>query len=144
MSKLINTTGIHTVNYIDGRSGSYRFITKCRAGYMSCTNSREIYNKAFNESKRSILDGYKKGALQAIEFQPEGSDYWLTIFARVGKKIKVIDESILLDLEVSTINGIWYNTDLYNNDQYQAVNAKTWASKAFVMNEVEVATAEVA
>jgi len=136
MNKLINTTGIHTVNYIDGRKGSFRSITKCRAGYMSCTNARSFDNDRINENKESLLTGYKRNTLQSVEFQPEGSDYWLTIFARVGKTIKIIDEAILLDLTVGTINGLWDNTNLYSQDQYKYVGAKTWADKAFTMNQI--------
>jgi hypothetical protein len=113
-------------------------ISKCRAGYVTCTNAREFDNVRLNKSKASILSGYKKGALQTIEFSPnnsEGEQYWLTIFARVGKKIKVVDESILRELEVGVINQLWDTTNLYNQNQYRAVNSKTWASKAYVMNE---------
>jgi len=136
MNKLINTTGIHTVNYIDGRTGSFRTITKCRAGYMTCTNIRPFENDRANENKEVLMTGYKRNTLQAIEFQPEGSNYWLTIFARVGKTIKIIDESILVDLTVGTINGLWDNTNLMCMNQYKAVRAKTWADKAFTMNQI--------
>jgi hypothetical protein len=71
-----------------------------------------------------------------VEFQAEGSKYWLTVFARVGKKIKLVDTEILKGLEVGTINQLWSNTELYSQSQYSSVNAKTWASKAYVMNEV--------
>jgi hypothetical protein len=37
-------------------------------------------------------------------------------------------------MEVGDINQIWTNTNLYDQKQYGMVNAKTWASKAFVMN----------
>ena len=53
----------------------------------------------------------------------------------------MIDEAILADLTVGTINSMFYNTNLYSQAQYQAVGAKTWADKAFafVQNEAEVA-----
>jgi hypothetical protein len=57
------------------------------------------------------------------------------VFAKKGNKIVLMDEAIMAGLEVGTINGLWFNTNLYNSDQYKAVNSKTWASKAFVMNE---------
>jgi len=34
---------------------------------------------------------------------------------------------------------MFYNTDLYSYQQYQAVNASSWASKAYVMNEEAIA-----
>ena len=55
----------------------------------------------------------------------------------LGKKVNLIDESIIAALTVGTINSMYYNTNLYSHEQYQAVNSKTWASKAYVMNEVE-------
>jgi len=136
--KIVNVAGLNVVNYVDGREGKFRMITKTNAGYVACTGAREADNIRLNKSKVNILGGCKKGALQAIEFSPnnsEGSEYWLTIFARVGKTVKLIDESILKELEVGTINQFWANTNLYNYQQYTAVNSKTWASKAYVMNE---------
>jgi hypothetical protein len=82
------------------------------------------------------LGNYEKGALQTVEFKAEDSDFWLTVFARVGKKIKLVDLSILEGLKVGTINQLWLNTELYSQEQYKVVNAKSWDSKAYVMNEV--------
>jgi len=39
------------------------------------------------------------------------------------------------DMEVGDINQNWSNSNLYGQGQYKAVNAKTWASKAFVINK---------
>ena len=83
------------------------------------------------------ISGYKKGALQTVQFQPEGSDYWLTVFSRTGKKVKLIDESILVNLTVGTINSMFYNTNLYNYEQYKAVHSSTWADYAYQQNQVE-------
>jgi hypothetical protein len=42
-------------------------------------------------------------------------------------------------LTVGTINGMFDNTNLMDMAQYKTVNSKTWASKAFTVNEaVEV------
>ena len=38
-----------------------------------------------------------------------------------------MDEAIMRDLNVRCINGLWYNTNLMDNNQYKAVNSKTWA-----------------
>jgi hypothetical protein len=38
---------------------------------------------------------------------------------------------------VGDINQALHNTALYSQGQYEAVNAKTWADKAYVMNEVK-------
>jgi hypothetical protein len=41
---------------------------------------------------------------------------------------------MLSQLEVGDINQSLSNTALYSQEQYKAVNAKSWASKAYVMN----------
>ena len=63
----------------------------------------------------------------------------LTVFSRTGKKVKLIDEAILANLTVGTINGMFANTNLMDMEQYKLVGAKSWASMAFVQNEVPVA-----
>ena len=136
MSKVINTLGLHTSNFIQGRSGSYRIVYKCKAGFFSI--SEGSYNNSYaNEMGPAVLlDGWKKGSLQTIQFQADGSnpEIWLTVFARKGKKIVVIDEDILKGLTVGTINQYFIDTNLYSQKQYEAVGAKNWANKAFVMN----------
>jgi hypothetical protein len=37
-------------------------------------------------------------------------------------------------MTVGDINGLYSNSNLYDQAQYKAVNAKTWADKAFVIN----------
>jgi len=81
-----------------------------------------------------LLSSWKKGSLQTIQFKAENGQYWLTVFARKGKKIVVIDEDILKGLTVGTINSYFIDTNLYSQKQYAHVNAKNWASKVFVMN----------
>ena len=137
---IINITGIHTVNIINNDHykkvpGKFRFITKCRAGYMNCSDARDFDDQRLYDNPASVLNAYKKGALHTVEYKPFGSDNYFTVFAKKGNKIVVMDEAIMATLEVGTINGLWYNTNLYNMDQYKAVNSKTWASKAFVMNQ---------
>jgi len=121
------------------KSGKFRSIVKTKLG-MTCVDSRDFDNPRICKNPEMAISGYKKGVLQTVEFQPEGSDYWLTIFSRTAKKVKLIDESILVNLTVGTINSMYYNTNLYSQHQYQSVNSKTWASMAYQMNEeVEVA-----
>lgn len=136
MKEIINVNRIHTVDYLKSYSaGKFRFISKSRAGFFTVTDARHWDNPRYMANPESLLTWFKKGALQTVEFCPEGSDYYFTVFARVGKKIKLIDEAILATLTVGTINSLWYNTELYSQQQYAAVNSKTWASMAYVMNE---------
>lgn len=136
MNKIINYTGIPTTDFIKERTiTGVRYISKCRAGFMTISEARDFDLPRFNQNKESLIDGFKKGALQTVEVELDNSGHYLTVFARVGKKVKLIDNAILEDLTVGTINSLYYNTNLYNSGQYAAVNSKTWASKAFVYNE---------
>jgi hypothetical protein len=139
---LLDSKNINTCDFLSGYSaGKFRFITKCRAGFLTISDSRDFDNAHYMARPESLISGFKKGALQTVQFNPEGTDIWLTVFAKNGKKIPVIDQAILADLSVGTVNSYWLNTALYNQHQYTAVGAKTWASKAFVMNETEAVAA---
>ena len=115
-------------------SGKFRMVVKTKLGMTVC-DARDWDNPRIKENPDSAISGYKSGALQTVQFCPEGSDFWLTIFSRTGKKVKLIDESILAALTVGTINGMYSNTNLMDMNQYKLVNSKCWASMAFVMNE---------
>jgi hypothetical protein len=123
MTNLVKDLSV--VDFIQGRKGTYQAIVKVQAGFMT---AYEIGNEL------PSLNRWKKGALQTIQFQPEGFKAWLTIFARKGTKIVLADKELLETIEVGTINQLFYNTNLYNQAQYQTVNAKTWADKAFSQN----------
>ena len=110
--------------------GKFRMIVKTKLGYTVC--DKRFPN--FEDNPESIICGYKSGALHTVQFCPDGSDHYLTIFSRTGKKVKLIDESILANLKVGAINNMYSNTNLYSQEQYNAVNAKTWADNAFVEN----------
>ena len=138
MSNIINTLPINPVEFIKGNKGQFRAISKVRAGFLTTVDFRDFENESFSNNPANVLGYFKKGALQTVEFKAEGSEYWVTVFARVGKKIKLIDVDILKGLKVGTINSTWFNTELYSSNQYKAVNAKTWDSMAFVMNEEEM------
>ena len=112
--------------------GKYRVITKCQAGFM--VTSVVEASSAVNALRR-----YKIKAVQAIARikNVDGiGDYEFTVFARAGKKIW-IEEEMLAQMTVGDINQDLSNTALYNQYQYNAVNAKTWACKAYVMNDVK-------
>jgi hypothetical protein len=120
---------------MQGRHGKFRVITKCRAGFLTIRELNYAENEHYSIHPASVLTGWKKGALQTVEFQADGTTSWLTVFARVGKKIHVVDEEILRTLDIGTINQLWYNTELYSQHQYAAVGAKTWADLAYVRKE---------
>lgn len=124
---MINTIqGLNVVNVIGDRKGTFQAIVKVPAGFMS---AYEI------GSELPSLNRWKKGALQTIQFQPEGSKAWLTVFARKGNKVLVMDLQLAEALEVGTVNQLFYNTNLYSQEQYSFMKAKTWADKVFLLNE---------
>jgi len=110
--------------------GTYRVITKCRAGFM-VTSDIET-NSAISAFRR-----FKPKAIQSIAFMLNGG-HPITVYARAGKKVWA-SECFLSEITVGDINQDLTNTALYDQFQYQAVKAKTWASKAYVMNEEVIA-----
>ena len=123
-------------------SGQFRMVVKTKLGMTVC-DARDFDNPRIMANPECAISGYKKGALQTVQFCPEGSDFWLTIFSRTGKRVKLIDESILANLTVGTINGMYYNTNLMDMEQYKSVGSTSWASMAFVQNTVKHVTVEV-
>lgn len=113
--------------------GQFRWVVKTRIG-MTVTDSRAFENPRICADPAAAISSHKKGALQTVQFKPDGADYWLTIFSRIGKRVKLIDEAILATLRVGVINNMFSNTNLMDMTQYKLVGASTWASWAFVQN----------
>lgn len=110
--------------------GEYRVITKCRAGYL-------VTSVVQADSPISAFRRYKPKAIQSIMLvrpMSDGSTYDFTVYARNGKKVWATEE-FLSEVEVGDINQDLHNTALYDQTQYKAVNANSWASKAYVMND---------
>ena len=124
---MINTIkGLNIVSMIGDNKGIFQAITKTPAGFMSaCELGSELPS----------LNRWKKGTLQTIQFKAEGTNHWMTVFAKKGTKIILLDQKIAETVEVGTINQLFYNTNLMDQAQYKAVKAKTWADKVFVLNE---------
>lgn len=135
---IINTTQISQVNFIQDRPGQFRAIVKVRAGFMTVVGDLGVQcNWSTGPQWKRAIDvfrGFKKGALQTIEFKADGTETWLHVFAKAGTKIRFMDNQLFEDMKVGDINQIWTNTNLYDPKQYAMVNSKTWASKVFVMN----------
>jgi hypothetical protein len=128
---------LNRTDYINNQEGEYRAIVKVQAGWMTVVDDLGLqanWGKKQWNSARDVFRNFKKGALQTIQFKAEGSTHWLTVFSRTGNKVKLIDNALLASLEVGDINQNWSNSNLYNQYQYQAVGAKTWADKAYVKN----------
>ena len=111
-------------------AGKYRVITKCQAGFL-------ITSVIEADSAIQALRRYNAKAVHTIARikEVEGlGERDFTVYARAGKKVWVAEE-MLVEFTVGDINQYLYKTALYNQHQYATVNAKTWADKAYVMNE---------
>jgi len=129
MSQVINTIkSISTTDCILHFKGQFRAISKCRGGFFVVSDCKNAIRAI------DAFRSFKKGSLQTIQFNPYGTEIWLTVFARNGKKVILMDKQLFEDMTVGDINQCWSNTNLYSDMQYGIVNAKTWADKAFVMN----------
>ena len=124
------------VDFIQGRKGLYRAIVKTKGG-LTVVDDLGIANgwkKAQWQDALDVFSNFKKGALQTIEFQAEGSTHWLTVFSRSGNKINIIDSDMLANMTVGHINQDWSNSTLYSQTQYKAVGSKYWSCYAFRKN----------
>jgi hypothetical protein len=136
--QIINSEKISQVEFIENRKGQNRAIGKVQAGFMTVVDDIGIQNNWGKQQWNSAIDvfrGFKKGALQTIQFKAEGTDSWLTVFAKSGNKVKLMDYQLFKDMEVGDINQNWSNTNLYSQTNYALCNTKTWADKAFVVNK---------
>jgi len=110
--------------------GKYRVITKCQAGFMNASVKQA-------RSAMEVFRSYKIKAVHSIarikDIKGIGEMDFM-VYARAGKKVW-IEEDMLAEVTVGDINQDLYKTALYNQFQYQAVNAKVWADKAYVMNK---------
>ena len=129
MSNLINSTKIQLVDFIQNRKGTLQAIVKTPSKMLVAYELDESY------SLDSILNNWHKGALQTLQFKPKGQKSWLTIFARSGNKIILIDNQIAKSNKVGTVNQLFFNTNLYDQHQYQMVNATNWDSYVFISNK---------
>jgi len=124
MINVINNLSV--VHYIGEEKGLFQAVVKVPAGFMV---AYEI------GSDIPSLNTWKRGSLQTLQFKREGSAAWLTVFARKGSKVILIDQAIAERLEVGTVNQLFSNTNLMDAAQYRAVHAKTWADKVFLLNK---------
>lgn len=134
---IFNTERINQTDFIQGRNGQFRAIVKVQAGFMTVVEDLGIqanWGRQRWNSAMEVFRSFKKGALQTIEFKAEGSNNWLTVFARSGNKVKLMDTDMFLNMTVGDINQDWSNTNLYSQNNYRLANAKTWADKAFTTN----------
>ena len=108
--------------------GTYTIVTKCRAGYPTVSTVEA-------DSPYQAFRRFQTGAILNLSFSNKNINHNFTLYARQGKKVWITPE-LDKDITVGDINDgkVMSGTSLYSQDQYQKVNAKTWASKVFVKN----------
>ena len=132
MNKLVNNIANRDLQVFHKEStdmcgkGKYRVIVKCQAGFMP-TSTTEA------ESAIEVFRRYKLKSVHSIA-KVINDDFDSTVYARVGKKIW-ISEGLLVEIKVGDINQDLYKTALYSQYQYKSVNANSWESYAYQMNE---------
>jgi hypothetical protein len=132
MSKLVNNIANRDLKVFHKEStdmcgkGKYRVIVKCQAGFMT-TSTTEA------ESAIEVFRRYKLKSVHSIA-KVINDDFDSTVYARVGKKIWIA-EGLLVEIKVGDINQDLYKTALYSQYQYKSVNANSWESYAYQMNE---------
>ena len=127
---IVETEGLQLLepfSYHNSFEGQYMVTTKIAGGF---TTTKLINASSMIEAFRS----FKAEKIMNIAWiTPKG--YSLTIFNKSGKKIRIAQE-LLVDMEVADINADKLSdTCLGSAEQYKAVNAKTWASFAYRMND---------
>ena len=136
--QIFNSENITQVDFINNRKGEYRAIVKVQAGFVTTVDDLGvIYNWSTGpqwKSALSVFRNFKRSALQTIEFRAEGTTAWITVFARKGNKVFLMDEQMFREMTIGDINQNWSNTNLYSQRNYALAGAKTWDDKAFVKN----------
>ena len=85
----------------------------------------------YANSAIDVFRCYTQKGLQTIQFNPEGSEHWFTVFARKGKKVVSMDEELFMTMKVGDINQDWSRTNLYSQTNYRIAGANTWDDYAF-------------
>ena len=103
--------------------------------FIMTTESQAMKRGTSKQFLVSVFRNFKKGALQTIQFKAVDTDHWITVFARTGNKVKLMDTDMFLNMEIGDINQNWSTTNLYSQTNYNLAGARTWADKAFTVNK---------
>ena len=128
-SSVINSRDLQILPGLGGLSleGTYHVVTKCKAGF-------PIVDTIQAKSPYEVFSRKIIGAIMSISFRVDDR-FNATLYARAGKKVWIAEE-LAREIIVADINdgAVMSRTSLYNSEQYEYVNAKTWADKVFVEN----------
>ena len=61
---IIDIVKLNKVDFIKGNKGSFRVVSKCKAGFMTVVEFNEVVNEGFSKEPSQVLGWFKKGAIQ--------------------------------------------------------------------------------
>ena len=118
----------HTNNYgLDWNTTTYKFrtVSKCRAGFMTISDHETTLER--------VVTNWKKNALQTIEVQLPGSDFYLTVLALKGNKFVIAENTILENIKIGTIHSSF--PKMADHGHWKNIGSKTWADNAYKLED---------
>tara|TARA_Y100000287_G_scaffold16304_1_gene11516 strand:- start:146 stop:625 length:480 start_codon:yes stop_codon:yes gene_type:complete len=118
----------HTSNYgLDWNTTTYKFrtVSKCRAGFMTISDHETTLEQ--------VVNNWKKNALQTIEVQLPGSDFYVTVLALKGNKFVIAENTILENIKIGTIHSSY--PKMADHRHWKNIGSKTWADNAYKLED---------
>ena len=119
---------VQVTNHLKDTKAQYEFriAGKCRAGFITIHETKG--------TPKNVISGYKKNSLVNIQVKNEYG-HWMDVFTTKGNKWYGIDKGFL---EVLTVGDMrCSHPTMCDHKIWDFFGAKTWACKAFTMNENE-------
>ena len=112
---------------LDWNTTTYKFrtISKCRAGFMTISDHETTLER--------VVNNWKKNALQTIEVQLPGSDFYLTILALKANKFVFAENTILENIKIGTIHSSF--PKMADHGHWKSIGSKTWADNAYKLED---------
>lgn len=118
----------HTTNYdLDWNTTTYKFrtVSKCRAGFMTISDHETTLER--------VVTNWKKNALQTIEVQLPGSDFYVTVLALKGNKFVIAENTVLENIKIGTIHSSY--PKMADHGHWRSIESKTWADNAYKLED---------
>ena len=80
-----------------------------------------------------VVTGWKKNALQTIEVQLPGSDFYLTVLALKGNKFIIAENTILENITIGSIHSSF--PKMADHGHWKNIGSKTWADNAYKLED---------
>ena len=99
----------------------YRAIIKCKAGFMTISES--------TEKLRTFVTGWAKGALHTVEIYRPDVGFWSKILIMKSGKFHRVNQTIIENLTVGDIHSNF--PTMADHNHWKMIGSKTWADKAY-------------